>query len=268
MTKTILITGSTDGIGFATAKRLVADGHRVLLHGRNEAKLRDKATEIVGSADSPAVERYAGDLSNLDEVEALAEAVTGRHDRLDVLINNAGVFKASGETDAGLDPRFLVNAIAPYLLTRRLLPLLGAGSRVITLSSAAQASVDIDALTGGGGRLGDEAAYAQSKLALTMWSMQLADDLGTDGPVVIAVNPGSLLDTKMVKEAYGRSRGGVEVGARILVSAALDEHFANASGRYFDNDSGDFSDPHADALDAGKRERVVAAIEATLEGRL
>ena len=156
-----------------------------------------------------------------------------------------------------------VNTIAPFLLTRRLLPLLGASSRVINLSSAAQAPVNLRALAGEV-QLPDNAAYAQSKLALTMWSRALALSLGKDGPSVVAVNPGSMLGTKMVKEAYGVAGGDVGIGADILCRAALSDEFATASGKYFDNDAGRFARPHPDALDANKSADVVRAIETIL----
>ena len=89
----------------------------------------------------------------------------------------------------------------------------------------------------------------------------MAQTFKGSGPLVIAVNPGSLLDSKMVKEAFGQSRGGVEVGANILLRAALSEEFADASGLYFDNDSGQFAPPHPDALDEIKTAAVVKAIE-------
>ena len=167
-------------------------------------------------------------------------------------------------TADGLDVRFAVNTIAPYLLTQRLLPLLGASARVINLSSAAQASVDTEALAGRVRLSDDFAAYAQSKLAITMWSRTLAQALGKDGPAVIAVNPGSLLGTKMVKEAFGAGQRDIRVGAEILVRAALSEEFEAASGQYFDNDSGRFAAPHADALDPRKSDAVVRAIETIL----
>ena len=266
MTKTILITGATDGIGLATAKVLAALGHTVLLHGRSTAKLADAEALITGLADMGGVETYLADLSRMAEVEALAKAVAGRHDRLDVLINNAGVYNAPDAVTAdGLDVRFAVNTIAPYLLTRRLLPLLGAGGRVINLSSAAQAPVDADALAGRT-RLADGAAYAQSKLAITMWTRAMAEALGPDGPTVIAVNPGSLLGSKMVKEAFGMDGKDIGIGADILCRAALDDAFTDASGQYFDNDSGNFAPPHADARDAQKCDTMMRAIEAVLAG--
>ncbi|MGI9616232.1 MAG: hypothetical protein ACR2QO_25175, partial [Acidimicrobiales bacterium] len=108
---------------------------------------------------------------------------------------------------------------------------------------------------------GDGTAYAQSKLALTMWSRHLADQIGHDGPAIIAVNPGSLLATKMVKEGYGIAGNDLRIGVDILVRASLSDEFAEATGRYFDNDAGRFGQPHPDALDPNKNAAVVAAID-------
>lgn len=264
MQKTILLTGSTDGIGFETAKMLVALGHRVLLHGRNERKLADVEKSLSALPDGGPVESFVCDLSRMADVENFANAVAERHASLDVLINNAGIYKTPAPVTAdGLDVRFAVNTLAPYLLTQKLLPLLGANGRVINLSSAAQSPVDPEALAGHV-QLDDSAAYGQSKLAITMWSRAMAQSLGQDGPVIIAVNPGSLLGSKMVKEAFTVVRGEVTVGAEILTRAALSDEFEKASGQYWDNDAGQFASPHPDALDASKSADVVRTIEAVL----
>ena len=264
MQKTILVTGSTDGIGLETARMLVSLGHNVLLHGRNPAKLKEVEKTLSGLPDGGRVESYVSDLSRMAEVEALAKAVADKHAKLDVLINNAGVYRvAELVSQDGLDTRFAVNTIAPYLLTQRLLPLLGASGRVINLSSAAQASVDPEALVGRV-ELSDGAAYAQSKLAITMWSRSMALALKDDGPVIIAVNPGSMLGSKMVKEAYGVSGGDLRIGAEILCRTALSDEFTAASGQYFDNDIGQLTSPHPDALNPQKSEEIVRVIEAAL----
>ncbi|NNE19830.1 MAG: SDR family NAD(P)-dependent oxidoreductase [Myxococcales bacterium] len=264
MQKTILITGSTDGIGLEAAKMLTSEGHRVLLHGRSAQKLKKAEAALSSLPTGAPVESYVADLSSMADVDALAEAVTEKHAVLDVLINNAGVFATSNSvTTEGLDVRFVVNTIAPYLLTQRCLPLLGTSGRVINLSSAAQSPVDLEALAGRV-KLSDYEAYAQSKLALTMWSRHLALGLGEDGPAVISVNPGSMLGTKMVKEAFGKDGGDVRIGAGILCRLALGDEFATTSGQYFDNDSGTFASPHPDALNPLKCNDVVRAIDATL----
>ena len=120
MTKTVLITGATDGIGRRTAAMVSAAGHRLLLHGRSADKLADTAAELDGGS-----ETYVADLSRLGSVVAMADQVSERHGRIDVLINNAGVFKAPEPLSSeGFDVRFVVNTFAPYLLTRRLLPVI------------------------------------------------------------------------------------------------------------------------------------------------
>jgi NAD(P)-dependent dehydrogenase (short-subunit alcohol dehydrogenase family) len=264
MQKTILITGSTDGIGLETAKMLVTAGHLILLHGRNPEKLGGVEKALSTLPGDGRVECYVADLSRMEDVEAFAKAVTDQHERLDVLINNAGIFKTPDTvTPDGLDVRFVVNTIAPYLLTRRLLPLLGPSGRVVNLSSAAQAPVDLQALAGQV-KLADMEAYAQSKLAITMWSRTLALSLEDDGPVIVAVNPGSLLGTKMVKESFGTAGSDIRIGAEILIRAALADEFGAASGEYFDNDSGQFASPHPDAINPQKSQEVVRIIEKIL----
>ena len=220
MPKTILITGSTDGIGLETAKMLVSEGHHVLLHGRNQTKLENVKTTLATLSNGGIFASYVADLSCMADVEALAKAVSEKHAKLDVLINNAGVYNATDPvTQDGLDIRFAVNTIAPYLLTQRLLPLLGTSGRVVNLSSAAQSPVNPKALVGQVS-LADGVAYAQSKLAITMWSRSLALAL-KDGPAIIAVNPGSLLASKMVKQAFGIAGSDIRIGSEILCRTAL-----------------------------------------------
>lgn len=259
MTKTILITGSTDGIGFLTAKKLAAAGHTVLLHGRSTSKLEAAAARIDG-----AVETFVADLSDLAAVARLADEVRARHDRIDVLINNAGVLKAPVTKLAnGQDIRFVANTLAPYLLTKTLMPVLPKDGRVVNLSSAAQAPVNLKALQGNVS-LSDMEAYAQSKLAITIWTREWAKSL-PEGPVMIAVNPGSLLASKMVKEGFGVAGNDLGIGADILIDAALGARFADASGAYFDNDSGAFANPHSAALDPDHAADVMRAITSLVQ---
>ncbi|CAM3970906.1 SDR family NAD(P)-dependent oxidoreductase [Phaeobacter inhibens] len=255
MTKTILITGATDGIGQLTAKTLAAEGHTILIHGRTTEKLEKAAKEIGGTTES-----YAADLTHMDQIHAMAADIRKAHDSLDVIINNAGVLKLRDTmTDDGYDVRFVVNTVAPYVLTQALLPILAEDGRIVNLSSAAQAPVDIEALHGRR-QLDHNPAYAQSKLALTIWTRELAKTLPA-GQVAVAVNPGSLLASKMVKEGYGMEGNDLQIGADILREAALGASFTDANGKYFDNDNRVFANPHAAALDADHSAQVMQGIK-------
>ena len=264
MTRTILITGSTDGIGLEAAILLAEAGHEVILHGRSGPKLDQVRSEhdVLGQSRA-----YTADLSDLGEVKRLAYALKSDFEAVDVLINNAGVFATKDiATDDGYDKRFVVNTIAPYLLTKQLLPLIPHDGRIINLSSAAQASITEAALIGQE-VLGDGEAYAQSKLALTAWSRHMALSQ-PDGPAVIAVNPGSFLGTKMVRGAYGMEGKDAAIGAEILAKLATAEEFADAGGKYFDNDRAAFGRPHPDALDPEKGRRLVEIIEGIIANTL
>ena len=223
MTKKILITGSTDGIGLEACKILAKDNHHLLLHGRNPGKLETVKNEIIKATGNQNIETYIADLSRLEDINSFVDQIKQDHEKLDILINNAGILKSPNPTtDDGFDIRFAVNTIAPYILAKQLLPLLGSNGRVINLSSAAQAPVNLDALKGTITGLGDMDAYSQSKLAITMWSYQMAQSSDT---TIIAVNPGSLLASKMVKEGFGIEGKDISIGAEILVRLSLDDEF-------------------------------------------
>ena len=264
MAKTILITGATDGIGYETAQMLVAEGHHILLHGRNRKKLEDVESTLLQRAESDQIKTFVADLSNLADVRTLAQDITDQYSHLDVLINNAGVLKVDNPvTPDGLDVRFVVNTIAPYLLTKLLLPLMSADGRIINVSSAAQSSVNEEALQGANIHMETMEAYSQSKLAITMWSAHMAQT-NPLGPCIIAVNPGSLLASKMVQEGFGIEGNDITIGAKILTQLALEEAYKDKSGQYFDNDLGRFSRPHADAQNENKIQIVVNALEKLL----
>ena len=254
MTKTILITGATDGIGRATAVALAGQGHSIIAHGRDAGKLDTLGAELGDTAST-----VRADMSDLAQVTAMARDLTAAHDQIDVVINNAGVLKVpQTRTADGMDVRFVVNTFAPALLSNFLLPIVPPDGRIVHLSSAAQAPVDLDAMRGHG-QLADMEAYAQSKLALTMWSQDFAAK-HPNGPVSVAVNPGSLLATKMVREGFGTSGNDLNIGVDILCRAALSDEFTTASGQYFDNDNGQFARPHPDAANQTIVADVVSVI--------
>ena len=257
--KTILITGATDGIGRLATQKLAALGHQVLAHGRDQKKVESLTNTTIGQ-----IEPWLADLANLSDVQGMCRQILQRHERLDAVVNNAGVLKASAtQTLTNRDIRFEVNTIAPYLITRELLPIIDAQGVILNVSSAAQAPVDLEALEQFRA-MGDMEAYAQSKLAMTAWSRYAANEL-TNGPSVISVNPGSLLATKMVKEGFGVEGKDLNIGADILVRLVTDPVDSRRTGEYFDNDAGDFGSPHSAVVDDAFGRRLVASLDSIID---
>ncbi|MFD2541329.1 SDR family NAD(P)-dependent oxidoreductase [Lacinutrix gracilariae] len=256
--KKILITGSTDGIGKLTAIKLAKEGHQLLLHGRNAEKLKNTISEIKEKTFNDKVSGFVSDFSDSNSVKKMIAEISSEFSSIDILINNAGVLKSKIQKNQdNLDLRFAVNYFAPYLLTNGLLPVIKNSNspRVINLSSAAQSTVSMGALAGTE-EISNNAAYSQSKLALTMWSFNFAKE--NANIVTIAVNPGSLLNTRMANEAYGQHWSPAEKGADILYELALSTNHNKNSGKYFDNDKGVFSEAHNDAYNQMKINELLA----------
>ncbi|WP_428265628.1 SDR family NAD(P)-dependent oxidoreductase [Haliangium sp.] len=243
--KTILVTGATDGIGRATALGLAERGAQVLVHGRRGDKVDQVCAEIARTApNAPAAEGYLADLSSLAEVRALAEQVGAAHPRLDVLINNAGVFvKERQLSPDGFELTWAVNHLAPFLLTHLLLPALRAApARVVTVSSVAhnrgQIHWDDLQLERGwdgphpGPPLPGYPAYAQSKLANVMFSNELARRVEAEGVTSNSLHPG-VIGTKLLEDGFGIQGGTTASGAETSIYLALSEDVAGVSGRYF-----------------------------------
>ena len=229
------------------AIKLAKDGHQLLLHGRNAEKLSSVVSEVKSRSGNENVQGFVADFSDLDAVKVMAERIQNDYSRIDVLVNNAGIFKSKNpRLDNGMDIRMVVNYLAPYVLTDVLLPLIRNSEepRIINLSSAAQASISTDLLLGkvtGS----DRESYAQSKLAILMWSFYLAKkepDIS-----VIALNPGSLLNTNMVREAYGNFWSSADKGADIIYELSVSEQHQGETGKYFDNDQGQYGQAHQNA---------------------
>lgn len=257
----LFITGATDGIGLETAKKLATEGHQLLIHGRSQNKLDACLKTLLAIHPDSVQGCYLADLSDLAQVRKMAQNLLDQHSQLDVLINNAGVYKTPHPIlSNGQDVRFVVNTVAPYLLTQSLLSILPAGGRIINLSSAAQAPVNLNALSGQQ-PLDDMAAYAQSKLAITQWTQAAAQ--ADNSRTYIAVNPGSLLASKMVHEGFGVAGSDLSIGADILCRAALDAEFDQHSGEYFDNDSGQFAEPEC-VLNSTQQIELLSTLEQLL----
>ncbi len=251
----ILITGSTDGIGKLAATQLLAEGHTVYIHGRNKAKMEALLVELKSSYPSSNVQGFIGDLSEPEQIRQLGSIVQSQVPHLDVLVHNAGVYKSAKRANSqGIDLRFMVNYLAPVVLTSAWAGLLGRSNhrRIINLSSAAQSPVDLDALRGTK-PLSNSESYAQSKLALTSWSFELGTD-NTDWSVV-ALNPGSLLNTNMVREAFGKHWSEATKGSLKICELALSTEIQDAPYSYYDNDKPGYAQAHQDAYDAELRSR-------------
>jgi len=258
-TETIFVTGATDGIGRLAAIDLAKQNGSatILIHGRNKIKLESVATEI--KAVNQQVETYLADLSSLDEVRQMAKEILAKHDTLNILINNAGAgFAAPRYGKDGTETRFAVNYLAPFLLTSLLLPAIikGAPARIVNVSSAGQSPIHFDDIM----REKDfdgVSAYAQSKLALIMFSMDLAEQLAKNDVTVNSLHPGTYLDTKMVNEAGISPRGTAQSGADAVVYLATDPALRTVSGKYFNVQTETKANAQAYDIDARKKLREI-----------
>ena len=232
----VVVTGSTDGLGKRVAQDLAQKGATVLLHGRDPERGEAVAREIREATGNNELRYYLADFSSLEQTRRLAEEIRADHDRLDVLINNAGVF--AGErtvSEDGYELTLAVNYLAPFLLTRLLLPLLRASApaRIVNVASGAQSPIDFDdpMLER---RYASMRAYAQSKLALVMFTLDLAEELDGTGVSANCLHPATLMDTKMVFEAFGRASSEVQEGADATVYLAASPELEEVTGKYFD----------------------------------
>jgi NAD(P)-dependent dehydrogenase (short-subunit alcohol dehydrogenase family) len=190
---TVLVTGATDGIGYETARRFVDEGATVYLHAPDRDSGEKAMTRMVEDGAEPLrLHLVVADFTRLEEVAGLADRLAATLPALDVLVNNAAVAAPEGRTytQDGLEVTFQVNYLAPYLLTKRLVPLLArVGGRVVNVSSATHAGGSIKWKNLAGEQYWPLAAYAQSKLALTMCSKSLAEAGGASF-IALSVHPG------------------------------------------------------------------------------
>jgi NAD(P)-dependent dehydrogenase (short-subunit alcohol dehydrogenase family) len=218
----VLVTGSTGGLGREVARALAATGAHVIVHGRDEERGNALVAEIeaegVGSA-----RFYRADLASFQEVRAFAGKIRRDYDRLDVLVNNAGIWLDSPERRLSVDGHemhFQVNYLSGFLLTRELLPMIteSAPSRIVNVSSVAQRPIDFDDVMMEEG-YSDGRAYSQSKLAQVMFTFDLARELEGQDVTVVAVHPASMMDTDMVLERGARPRSSVQEGKEAVMQA-------------------------------------------------
>jgi NAD(P)-dependent dehydrogenase (short-subunit alcohol dehydrogenase family) len=253
---TVLVTGATDGLGRAVAGELAGRGATVLVHGRSRERGEAVVAELRDGSGNERVHLHLADLASLAEVRRLADEALDAHDRLDVLVNNAGIGSAGprAESQDGVELRFAVNYLSQFLLTRLLLDRLreSAPARVVNVASIGQHPIDFDDVMLERSYDGSR-AYAQSKLAQIMFTFSLAERVPARETTVNALHPASLMDTKMVREAYGRSLTTVEEGRDATLRLILDPELDGVTGRYFDGMDESTADSQAYDEDARRR---------------
>ncbi len=262
--KTVLVTGSTDGIGRQTAVELAALGADVLVHGRSALRGAAALAAVRAASAGGSAALYLADLSTRAGVRNLAARVRGGHARLDVLVNNAGVYSRTRRvTGDGLELTFAVNVLTPFVLSWELLPLLDAAapSRIVNLSSAShwtgemhwddlQFADDYDGI----------AAYDQSKLAVNLLTFELARRLAGSGVTVVCLDPGDV-DTEMLRTGWPDLTGvDVAAGAATSVFLASSPELARVSGVYYEE--GRKTKPLEASLDRAAQARLWRILEA------
>jgi NAD(P)-dependent dehydrogenase (short-subunit alcohol dehydrogenase family) len=255
-TQIIFITGATDGIGKYTAIHFAKDNAHVLIHGRNKEKLSEVIDEIKSATANQNVEGFVADFSSMDDVRQLAKEVLSKLNKIDILINNAGAgFAAPRYGKGGTEMRMTVNYLAPFLLTNLLLPAIknAAPSRIVNVSSAGQSPINFDDIMLERNFDG-VTAYTRSKLALIMFTIDLAEELKKDRVTVNALHPGTYLDTNMVRDAKIKPLGTPQSGADAEIFLATSPELENVTGKYFNVKRE--SKAHAQAYDASARKQL------------
>jgi NAD(P)-dependent dehydrogenase (short-subunit alcohol dehydrogenase family) len=241
VTRTVLVTGATDGLGKAVAVELARAGTAVLVHGRSLERAEEATADIRAASGNTLLRACAGDLASLAQVRSLAETVRSQAPRLDALVNNAGIGTVEPgagkrlESTDGHELRFAVNYLAPFLLTRLLEPLLvrSAPARIVNVASAGQSPLDFDDVMLEHSYDGSR-AYSQSKLAMVMWTFDAAERLAGQGVTVTALHPGTYMPTKMVLAAGVEPFDTLETGVRSTLRLIADPQLEGATGRYYD----------------------------------
>jgi NAD(P)-dependent dehydrogenase (short-subunit alcohol dehydrogenase family) len=234
--KVALVTGSTDGIGRQTALHLALRGATVIVHGRSADKAAETAKWIAREARVEEPKAIAADLAELANVHRLADEVVDAHGRLDVLVNNAGIYLTERRlTVDRLEAMFAVNHMAHFLLTNLLLPLLARSpaARVATVSSIAHQRAILDWNNLQAEKKFDPyGSYALSKLCNALFAFELARRAEGSRLASNALHPG-VITTKLLMKGFGTTGASVETGARTPVFLASAPEVEGISGEYF-----------------------------------
>ncbi|MGH4033317.1 SDR family NAD(P)-dependent oxidoreductase [Actinomycetota bacterium Odt1-20B] len=259
--RTVLITGTTQGLGRGIAYDLAARGDTVLLHGRDHTRLEAVAADLRAAERDATVRTYLADLSDLDQVHDMAAQVRAAEPRLDVLVNNA---IASGGPEPrsrrvsvqGHELHFAVNHLAAYALARDLLPLLTASApaRIVNVSSTGRQAIDFNDVM-----LKQDyevmASYRRSKLAMIMATFDLAEELQDSGVTVNTLIPALGMDTQAVREVGITPTTSLDEGVRPTVRLITDPGLESTTGRFFDQYTEITA--HEQAYDAEARKQLM-----------
>ena len=265
--KTALITGSTDGVGRYVASELAKQGARVLIHGRDAGRARTLIDEMMRRGHA-APTFYQADLSALAEVRQLAAAIQADHRRLDIFVSNAGIGSMNGgserrESADGHELRFAVNYLSGFLLVHLLLPLIKAAapSRIVNVASLGQHPIDFDDVMITRNYSGSR-AYAQSKLAQIMFTIDLAGELRGTGVTVNSLHPATYMDTTMVRAGGIAPMSTVEQGGAAILHLVSGDDVAGKSGLFFNGMNEAKANPQA-YDDAARRRLRKISLELT-----
>jgi NAD(P)-dependent dehydrogenase (short-subunit alcohol dehydrogenase family) len=240
------VTGATSGIGKETARVLAHQGGTLILVGRNLEKTAATVEEFKREADTPHIEYLLADLSSQEEIRRLAEGFKSRHNRLDVLVNNAGEYYLwRQESVDGIEMSFALNHIGYFLLTNLLLDVMlaSAPARIINVSSGShlRATLDFDKLRRRRGFSGMK-AYGQSKLANVFFTYELARRLEGTGVTVNALHPGFVAThmgdnigwiVRVLRPLMNLWAISVEEGAETVIYLATSPEVEGVTGKYF-----------------------------------
>ncbi|RMG71403.1 MAG: SDR family oxidoreductase [Bacteroidetes bacterium] len=245
--KTVVITGATSGIGRATALALAKQGARVIFNTRDLIRGEAVCEALQNESGNPEVEVYPGDLASFTSIREFAQDVLAATDRIDVLINNAGVWMTEFKTsEEGYEYTLAVNHLAPFLLTHLLLDRLKASApaRIVNLSSAlhTRGQVVVDELgeASGEGKFDGMQLYSDTKLMNALFSLELSRQLEGTGVTSNAVHPG-LISTNLARDTNALMKGIFRMigkktrsGAEPIVHLASSPELEGVSGVYFD----------------------------------
>ena len=238
MKRIILITGATDGIGKATAIHLAGAAHEIIVHSRSEEKGKKTIDEIYKKTGNSALHFVAADFTKIADVAKMGEELKQNFENIDVLINNAGVFRVEKNIlSNGLEETFMVNHLAHFYLTIELLTLLNKSpdARIINVSSMIHATdIDFDNLQGEKWYDGND-AYSRSKLCNILFTYKLASHLNNWGNISAnAVHPG-VINTKLLNAGWGPMGEDTKLAAERFAYLAVNEEVKGISGKYFMN---------------------------------